>query len=143
VADELGLATRALKKELVGQGYVKRLTGVKGIPDFIVSFKSELWQPIFVELKHDNTRLHLLQAVCLDELLLYGIRAVLLNYREDGKWDVYHPPFLDKHKILRSLKTPDTTLENLTAEGLRKHNVGLAKEEKGGGHGRGVGGSRE
>ena len=137
MADELGAATRALKKALEGHGYVKRVTGVKGIPDFIVSFKNTPHKPIFVELKHHNTRLHLLQAVCLDELHLHGILAVLLNYRDAGYWDVYFPPFLDNHKRLRSLKTPDTTLETLTAEGLRKTNVGMAKKERGGGDGGG------
>ena len=143
MADELGAATRALKRAVEGHGYVKRVAGVKGIPDFIVSFKNAPHKPIFVELKHDNTRLHLLQAVCLDDLHLHGIYAVLLNYKNDGLWDVFFPPFLDKHKRIRDLKTPDTTLENLTAEGLRKHNVGLAKEETGGGYGRGAGSSRE
>jgi hypothetical protein len=134
LADELGAATRALKRAVEGRGYVKRLVGVKGIPDFIVSFKDAPYRPIFVELKHDNTRIHLLQAVCLDELHLFGIHAILLSYRDDGRWDVYHPPFLDKHKRLRTLKTPDTTLENLTAQGLRKtDDVGMAGRSKGGG----------
>lgn len=131
MADELGIATRALKRAVEGRGYVKRLVGVKGIPDFVVSFKDTPYTPIFVELKHDNTRIHLLQAVCLDELYTYGILAVLLSYKDDGYWDVYYPPFLDKHKRLRSLKTPDATLENLTARGLRKlDNVGLAGRSK-------------
>lgn len=135
MADELGAATRALKKALKGHGYVKRVTGVKGIPDFIVSFENAPFKPIFVELKHGNTRLHLLQAVCLDDLYLHGIYAVLLNYRDAGQWDVYYPPFLDDHKRIRSLKTPDATLEHLTATGLRKPNVGMAKEQGRGGRG--------
>ena len=126
MADELGVATRALKRELEGYGYVKRVTGVKGIPDFIVSFKNAPQKPIFVELKHDNTKLHMLQAVCLDELHSYGIAAVLLNYRADERWDVHRPPFLDNHLRLRSLKKPDVTLDKLTFAGMRGPDVGLA-----------------
>ena len=130
--DELGTATRALKRDLEGRGYVKRLVGVKGVPDFLISFKDAPYEPIFVELKHDNTKLHLLQAVCLDELYTYGIRSLLLTYRSDEQWDVYHPPFLDMHKRLRTLKTPDTTLEYLTAKGLRKLNVKVVGRIEGG-----------
>ena len=128
--DELGTATRALKRELEGQGYVKRLTGVKGLPDFLISFKDAPNKPLFVELKHDNTRLHTLQAIYLDELYTYGILAVLLIYKDNGTWDVFHPPFLDKHKRLRSLKTPDVSLTKLNVEGLRKSNVEVARGTK-------------
>jgi len=127
VADELGTATRALKRELDGRGYVKRLTGVKGVPDFIIIFKDDPHKPIFVELKHENMRLHTLQAICLDELHTYGILAVLLIYRDNGSWDVYHPQFLDMHKRLRSLKTPDASLQKLSAAGLRKNHVEMAR----------------
>lgn len=133
MADELGVATRALKHGLEGRGFVKRVTGVKGIPDFIVSFRGIPHKPIFVELKHDNTKIHPLQAVCLDELHTYGILAVLLIYRSDNKWEVHRPPFLDKHLRLRSLKTPDLVLEELTFAGLGELNVELAhRSEKSG-----------
>lgn len=127
MADELGVATRALKQELEGRGHVKRVTGVKGIPDFIVSFRDTPHKPLFVELKHDNTKIHMLQAVCLDELHTYGILAVLLNYREDKRWDVHFPPFLDTHLRLRSLKKPDATLDKLTFLGMRGSHVKMAE----------------
>lgn len=127
MSDEIGVATRALRRALEGSGHVKRVTGVKGIPDFIVSFRDTPHKPIFVELKHDNTKLHSLQAACLDELHTYGIIAVLLNYRADGKWEVHKPPFLDRHLRLRTLKNPDKILEELTFAGLGEHHVGMAK----------------
>ncbi len=128
--DELGLATRRLKRALENRGGVKRVRGVKGIPDFIVTFASHPKITIFLELKHGNTHLHAIQAATLDELHYMGCPAVLLNLQEDDTWAAYFAPFLDKHKRLRCLKTPDAILRELTGEALLTRFRGRTTHER-------------
>ena len=97
---------------------MKRLRGVKGIPDFLLTFNAAPQISIFVELKHENTNIHLLQANCLDELDRMGCPAALLTYTRDKDWAIYFPPFLDKMKNIRSLKNPCIRVEELSAETL-------------------------
>lgn len=117
--DELGTATRALKRALAGCGFVKRVRGVKGIPDFIVAFRSAPGVTFFVELKHANVRLHPVQAATLDDLARMGIPAILLNYISDGCWDIHFPPFIVAGR-LRDMKVADRRCESLSADKLIK-----------------------
>jgi hypothetical protein len=130
VPDELGYATRVLKRALEGKGHVKRVRGVKGIPDFIVTFESHKNITIFLELKHGNTKLHTLQAATLDELYYMGAVAVLLNLLDDDTWAIYFPPFLDNHKRLRCLKNPDTVTPELDAVALLTRIKGRTQNER-------------
>ena len=118
MADELGEATRALKRALTGQGHVIRTVGLKGFPDFIVAFESHPKTAFFIELKHDNHNIHTLQARTIDDLHRAGLVSLLLNYTAKGEWWVYYPPFLNERMQLRSLKQPDAVLGRLSGEGL-------------------------
>jgi hypothetical protein len=115
MADELGAATRALKRAVQGKGWVKRLRGVKGIPDFILTFKTHPGIPVFTELKHEKPNIHPIQAATIDELHNMGCVTILLILTSDNRWAIFLPPILDKRLKVRTLKDPDIILDELSA----------------------------
>ena len=101
---ELRLAYPKLKREWHEHGKVRRMEGVKGVPDFLLSVNARPSLVVFTEVKAIETDgcavgLDMSQAIQLRDFTQCGFvaRVLVLVLRSHGesKWAVCDGPFLD------------------------------------------------
>ena len=97
---ELRQAYPCLKREWVAHGRVRRMDGVKGIPDFLLTYDHWPRIAIFTEVKAVGSPRQMIgldrsQAIRLQDLFCCGLLARVLVRVSERSWAACGGPFLD------------------------------------------------
>ena len=110
---ELRHAYPRLKREWTEYGKVRRMDGVRGVPDFLLTCHARPRIAIFTEVKAIESlsapvKLDMNQSVRLQDLLQCGLLARVLVCISESSWAVCDGPFLDAKLNQLNLRIDNT-----------------------------------